>query len=393
MRRGVAKALTLVPAALLGLSALHCGDASTGGPSGSTTEGASSAAAGVPIHPKGSTSLCLGVAGHATANGSAVEIAACDGSASQQWTYDGTSSSGGSLRTFGTACLDVPDGNAANGMKLQIWSCTANNKNQRWTESGATLQWVGESKCLDLTGGNLAAGTVVQSWTCAPGGNFDLSVWELQEPVGSPGSPTTFGPSKLTGANGHQDSFFFTDPTDGSMTFWDPESGVTTLNSDFPRCELREMTPSGAAAEWPSAGTNTLSATLKATVIPASVVVGQIHLGTGTPASTKPLLELFYHSSGAIFLYIEHDPAGGSGDENPVGNVPLGTPWSYVIGLSGNTITLVVDGGEAQSFAMSPSYDQENMYFKAGNYDQTAGASTTLGAKVQFYALSAFHGK
>lgn len=24
----------------------------------------------------------------------------------------------------------------------------------------------------------------------APGGNFDLSVWQLQEPVGSPGSPT-----------------------------------------------------------------------------------------------------------------------------------------------------------------------------------------------------------
>jgi len=29
------------------------------------------------------------------------------------------------------------------------------------------------------------------STTVAPGGNFNLSVWELQEPIGSPGSPNT----------------------------------------------------------------------------------------------------------------------------------------------------------------------------------------------------------
>ena len=42
----------------------------------------------------------------------------------------------------------------------------------------------------------------------APGGNFDLSVWQLQEPVGSPGSPTTISSSRLQGANGFQDSYF-----------------------------------------------------------------------------------------------------------------------------------------------------------------------------------------
>src|SRR5262249_41125114 len=62
----------------------------------------------------------------------------------------------------------------------------------------------------------------------APGGNFDLSLWELQEPVGSPGAPRTIPPSQLAGANGFQDAYFFTDSTDGSMTFWDPENGVTT---------------------------------------------------------------------------------------------------------------------------------------------------------------------
>ncbi|HEX8791964.1 MAG TPA: polysaccharide lyase family 7 protein [Polyangiaceae bacterium] len=226
----------------------------------------------------------------------------------------------------------------------------------------------------------------------APGGNFDLSIWELQEPVGSPGSPTTYSPAQLEGPNGHQDAYFFTDPTDGSMVFWDPENGVTTANSMYPRSELREMTPGGAPANWAPTGTHTLSATLKATVIPDHVAVGQIHLGTGTPASTKPLLELFYFSMGSIAIGIEQTPAGGNEVRTPVGSVPLGTSWSYVIGLSGNTITLVIDGGATQSFTMATSFDQENMYFKAGDYDQSVGSSSTVGAKVQFYALAVHHG-
>lgn len=226
----------------------------------------------------------------------------------------------------------------------------------------------------------------------APGGNFDLSIWELQEPVGSAGNPTTIPPSQLEGPSGFHDTYFFTDPTDGSMSFWDPENGVTTANSNYPRSELREMTSTGAAANWAPMGTNTLSATLKVTQVPDHVAVGQIHLGTGTPSSTKPLLELFYYSTGKIVMAIEQTPAGGNEVQTPVGNVALGTKWSYVIGLSGNTITLVIDGGGAQTFTMSSTFDQEGMYFKAGDYDQSVGTSATTGAKVQFYALSVFHG-
>jgi Alginate lyase len=225
----------------------------------------------------------------------------------------------------------------------------------------------------------------------APGGNFDLSIWQLQEPVGSPGSPTTYSPSELEGASGHQDKYFYTDTTDGSMVFWDPEDGVTTANSNYPRSELREMTASGAAANWLPSGTNTLSATLKATVIPDHAAVGQIHLGTGTPASTKPLLELFYYATGQITIGIEQTPAGGNEVETPVGTVSLGTPWSYVIGLSGNTISLTINGGTAQTFTMSSTFDQEGMYFKAGNYDQSVGSDPSVASQVQFYALNVLH--
>jgi hypothetical protein len=127
----------------------------------------------------------------------------------------------------------------------------------------------------------------------APGSNFDLSLWELQEPVGSAGSPTTVSPAALVA--GFHDSYFFTDPNDGAMTFWDPESGVTTADSSYPRSELREMNGDGSPANWPVTGTSTLSATVAVTEVPDHVCIGQIHIGTaiqsGLAASTKPLLE------------------------------------------------------------------------------------------------------
>jgi hypothetical protein len=107
---------------------------------------------------------------------------------------------------------------------LQIWTCTG-AANQLWTLPGATTP--------PTTPGSRLHPAV------APGGNVDLSVWELQEPVGSVGSPTTIPPSQLAGANGFQDSYFSTDSSDGAMTFWDPEAGVTTPNSSYARSELR----------------------------------------------------------------------------------------------------------------------------------------------------------
>jgi hypothetical protein len=228
--------------------------------------------------------------------------------------------------------------------------------------------------------------------TVAPGGNFDLSRWELQEPIGTPGAPVTILSAQLIGAHGFHDSYFFTDPVDGAMTFWDPENGVTTANSNFPRSELRELTSDGKLADWPLAGTHTLSARVAVTQVPDHVCVAQVHLGTGTPASTKPLLELFYFADGSIRIAIEQSPAGGNEVQHLVGKVALGTPWTYVLGLSGNTISLAIDGGAAQTFAVSSSFNQENMYFKAGNYDQSSGANATVGATVKFYALTLFHG-
>ncbi|MGI5232563.1 polysaccharide lyase family 7 protein [Actinoallomurus sp. CA-142502] len=225
--------------------------------------------------------------------------------------------------------------------------------------------------------------------TVAPGGNFNLSVWELQLPIGSPGSPTTIPPSQLKGANGYTNpAYFWTDKNDGSMTFWDPESGVTTPNSNYARSELREMNADGSAADWSLSGTHKLSATLRIVSVTKNVCVGQIHLGSGG-SSTKPLLELYYHSNGDVVLGLERSPDGGQ-NTYTLTNVPLGTQWSYVIAIVGGKIQITVNG-TTKSYSIASGFNAYHQYFKAGDYNQSSSSSTTNGAKVKFYALTVSH--
>ncbi len=223
----------------------------------------------------------------------------------------------------------------------------------------------------------------------APGGNFDLGIWELQEPVGSPGSPTTIPSSQLEGSNGFQDSYFYTDTRDGAMTFWAPEKGVTTPNSNYARSELREMNRDGSAADWSLSGSHKLSATLRVVSVTSNVCVGQIHLGSGG-TSTKPLIELYYHSNGDIVAGTENSPDGGQTTHN-VGNVSIGKTWTYTIAVSGgNTIDLTVNGSTTH-YSIPSSFDAYKQYFKAGSYNQSSSDSTTNGAKVGFYGLTVSH--
>jgi len=225
--------------------------------------------------------------------------------------------------------------------------------------------------------------------TVAPGGNFDLSTWELQEPVGSPGSPTTISPSRLEGPNGYQDAYFYTGP-DGGMTFWDPESGVTTPNSNYARSELREMNPDGSAADWALSGDHQLEVRVRAFSITSHVCVGQIHLGSGG-TSTKPLVELYYHANGDIVAGTENSPSGGQ-TLHPLGNVPVGSTWGYTLAISnGSTLNITVNG-VTTSYPIPSSFAPYHQYFKAGSYNQTSSTSTTKGARIVIYRLHITHG-
>jgi hypothetical protein len=70
---------------------------------------------------------------------------------------------GGPVVGFAGKCLDVNGGAAADGTKIQLWTCNGSAA-QNWTVQGSTLRAVG--KCLDVAGGALINGTKVQLYTC-----------------------------------------------------------------------------------------------------------------------------------------------------------------------------------------------------------------------------------
>jgi hypothetical protein len=228
----------------------------------------------------------------------------------------------------------------------------------------------------------------------APGGNFDMEYWELQLPIGSPGSPTTIPSSQLQGQNGYQDPghhYFFTESGDGAMVMKVPgdpsDSGcVTTPNSLHCRTELREVSPStGSPTSWdPNAATNRMKATLavEAASDGSGTVIGQIHIDDSV--STKPVCELYYNSSGNISIGVEQTRGGGDQVITQLGNVPIGQQFSYELEYYDNLLKVAING----NFKTLSTYslDAPLSYFKAGNYDQGTQASD-----VHFFALTIQH--
>ncbi|GAA2532036.1 hypothetical protein Ahu01nite_096220 [Winogradskya humida] len=109
---------------------------------------------------------CIGAAGGATANGTAVDLYSCVASSTQQWTR----STDGTLRTGGK-CLDVSGSGTADGTKVQLWDCNGTGA-QQWVYTGARdLVNPQSGKCLDLTGASSADFTPTQLWTCTGAAN------------------------------------------------------------------------------------------------------------------------------------------------------------------------------------------------------------------------------
>ena len=109
---------------------------------------------------------CLDVAGANSADGTAVQLYDCNGTAAQQWTVG----SDGTIRALGK-CLDVTGNSTADGAQLQLWSCSG-GANQKWTVTSAhDIVNPQADKCLDVTGNSSANGTRLQIWTCTGGAN------------------------------------------------------------------------------------------------------------------------------------------------------------------------------------------------------------------------------
>ena len=264
--------------------------------------------------------------------------------------------------------------------------------------------------------------------TVPPSGNFDLSYWKLTRP-----NQTEKGESILT--NGyHVDGEFYTDSITGAMVFWCPNDGKTG-GSTYPRNELREMMRRGDTSigtqginknNWVFSSSTMdnqeaaggVDGVMTATVAVDHVsetsdefrkvgrtIVGQIHASDDEPC------RLYYrklpgHERGSI--YIAHEPTTsaeqwydmiGSRSDNapdPADGVALGEKFSYEIKAIGNTLTVTImrEGKDdvVQVVDMTNSgFEDDWMYFKAGNYNQNNAGDEDEYAQVSFFALDVTH--
>ncbi|MET9911970.1 ricin-type beta-trefoil lectin domain protein [Streptomyces sp. NPDC006476] len=108
---------------------------------------------------------CLDVANGSSANGTAADIAACNGSNAQQW----SSLSDGTLRALGK-CLDATGRGTANGTKIEVWDCNGGG-NQQWQAYNGGYRNPASGRCLDDPGSSTTDGTQLVLWDCHGGAN------------------------------------------------------------------------------------------------------------------------------------------------------------------------------------------------------------------------------
>ncbi|KAL0058751.1 hypothetical protein AAF712_014559 [Marasmius tenuissimus] len=89
------------------------------------------------------------------------------------WTYAREPLSGPIKSFDGAKCLDIPDGDATNGNKVQVWSCVEGSRNQQFRIESPwpwAITWVGEgsgnNKCLQTPNGNFTEGNEIEIWDC-----------------------------------------------------------------------------------------------------------------------------------------------------------------------------------------------------------------------------------
>jgi hypothetical protein len=73
----------------------------------------------------------MDVAWGSSANGTAIQLATCNGGPAQQFTLNAALDL---VNPQTNKCVDVKDQQTANGTRLQLWECSGRD-NQKWTSS------------------------------------------------------------------------------------------------------------------------------------------------------------------------------------------------------------------------------------------------------------------
>lgn len=116
---------------------------------------------------------CLDVPDGNFADGVPMQIFDCNGSTAQQWTV----TAAGELRVGGTKCLDDPSG-GANRTTVVIKECHGGAEQQWSTPGDGTVRNVGTGLCLDVDSEATANGSRVAVYQCHLGSN---QLWSFDQ--------------------------------------------------------------------------------------------------------------------------------------------------------------------------------------------------------------------
>jgi hypothetical protein len=232
-----------------------------------------------------------------------------------------------------------------------------------------------------------------QNPSLPPGSNFDLNAWKLQT-LDQSLVFTEISASSL-GA-GYTSSFFYTDPTDGSIVCRVPSNGGTTSGSSYPRVEFRQM---GNGANWVlnDATEHYLTAQCKVLAVAQAkpqTIIGQIH-GSNTVSEMIKLRWSGYRA-GQCFVearFKTNDVAMTEYGVTLASGLSLGDLITYTITMKNGTVTCTVNGTTgSQTYTPDIWKLTDAYYFKAGNYfqynPQTVPDPTVIYGQNQFYKLS-----
>lgn len=193
-----------------------------------------------------------------------------------------------------------------------------------------------------------------------PGEILKLTNWKLTLPKGSLEKPTEIKQPALT--NYKISPWFVVNEKKDGVRFRAPVNGVTTINSDYPRSELREMTNNGTAnASWSSTlGTHTLILDQAIIAVPEQkphVVLGQIH----DASDDIIVIRLEYPN-----LYINVDGKNKFLLDN---KYTLGKRFRTKFVVSNDQTKVYYNDIVEPVYTLTKKYSQS--YFKAGVYTQS----------------------
>jgi streptogrisin C len=80
-------------------------------------------------------------------------------------TTSGGGSGGSLISNWNNKCVDVPNGNFADGVRVQMYTCNGTGA-QRWTFANGRVETSG-GKCLDAAGAGTGNGTPIQIANCS----------------------------------------------------------------------------------------------------------------------------------------------------------------------------------------------------------------------------------